>query len=114
MKDQSKNNTFLLGIPFSGVEDVVKGNTIIATREDEAMGIGVGAWLCGMDVCVFMQNSGLGHCVDIMTSLMIPCGIEFDILISNRKSPEHHALMGKITMDLIDLIGYEKNKVRYC
>ncbi|MCK4817160.1 hypothetical protein KA005_15425, partial [bacterium] len=80
---------------------------IPCTREDEAMALAVGAYLAGKKPLVFLQNSGLGNIVDIITSLLKPYGIKIDLLISVRNKPEHHALMGKITRKLLKLLEYE-------
>ncbi|HCJ66854.1 MAG TPA: hypothetical protein DHV62_05880, partial [Elusimicrobia bacterium] len=61
------------------------------TREDEAMALAVGAHLVGKKPLVFLQNSGLGNIVDIITSLLKPYGIKVDLLISVRNKPEQHA-----------------------
>ena len=100
-------NDVFIGVPFSGVEKLMPRIDIIGTREDECIAIAVGAWLAGKTPLVFMQNSGLGNCVDIITSLLKPYGINIDLIIENRTSPEHHALMGKITEDLMRLMEYE-------
>ncbi len=96
-----------IGVPFTGCEQHIKGDCIIATSENEAVAIAVGAWLAGNNPVVFMQNSGLGNCVDIITSLLKPYGINIDLLIQNRHEPEHHALMGEITPDLLRLMRYD-------
>ena len=106
------NNNFYVGVPFSGCEAYINKNHLIATREDEAVAIAAGAWLAGKKPCVFMQNSGLGNCLDVLTSLIKPYRINIDLLVDERKTPEHHALMGKITRRLLEMIGHEK--VRYC
>ncbi len=94
-------------VPFSGVEEYLAPNYLVCTREDEAIGIAVGAWLMGKNPLVAMQNSGLGNCVDIITSLLKPYGIKINLLIDNRQEPEHHALMGAITIELMRLMKYE-------
>lgn len=101
-----------VGVPFTGCNDYISDDALIATREDEAIGIAAGAWLAGKKPLVFMQNSGLGNSVDIITSLLKPYGIEIDLLVNERDSPEHHAFMGKITRKLMELLEYDK--VRYC
>ncbi len=99
-------NDFYLGVPFSGCEKYGQ-NMLICSREDEAIAIAVGAWFMGKKPLVAMQNSGLGNCVDIITSLLKPYGIKVDLLIDNRQSPEHHAFMGAITIDLMRLLKYD-------
>jgi len=108
MKSQRKDYDFIAGVPCSRLAEFIEKNKcIIATREDEAMALAVGAYLVGKKPLVFMQNSGLGHIVDITTSLLKPYDIKIDLLISIRDSPEHHAFMGKITKDLLKLMEYE-------
>ena len=101
-----------VGVPYSGCNEHIPDDAIIATREDEAIGIAVGAWLAGGKPLVFMQNSGVGNCVDIITSLLKPYGIEIDLLIQQRTTPEHHAFMGKIIFDLMKVLEYET--IEYC
>ena len=98
--------TISVGVPFSGCEECYCDKNIIATREDEAVAIAAGAWLAGKNPIVYMQNSGLGNCIDVITSLLIPYEIDIEIKIQNRDSPEHHAFMGKITKDLVRLLEY--------
>ena len=99
-----KKYDFTFGIPCSFIDHV---SDVPCTREDEAMALAVGAYLGGKKALVFMQNSGLGNCVDIITSLLKPYGIHIDIVISHRFQPEQHAFMGKITNDLLKLLEYE-------
>lgn len=106
-------NDFFVGVPFSGCERYLPEKYLIASREDEAIGIAAGAWLAGKKPTVFMQNSGLGNSIDAITSLLKPYKIKVDLLVNERKEPEHHALMGKITRKLIELVEYE-NSTRYC
>ena len=94
----------ILGVPCS---DIKLQSDLPCTREDEAVGIAVGFYLSGKKPLVFMQNSGLGNCVDIITSLLKPYGIHIDMQIANRCKPEHHEFMGKITRDLLKLMEYE-------
>ena len=70
------------------------------------MSLAVGAYLVGKKPLVFLQNSGLGNVIDIITSLLKPYGIKIDLLISVRNKPEHHAFMGKITKKLLELLEY--------
>jgi len=104
---------FIVGVPFSGMDKHIDGEYHIATREDEAMAMAVGAYFAGKHPLVFMQNSGLGNCVDIITSLLKPYGIEIDLLISDRAEPKHHAFMHNNTKLLIWLLDYA-DKTRYC
>ena len=108
-----KKYDFVAGIPCSRLKDFIDKieNYIPCTREDEAMALAVGAYLVGKKPLVFLQNSGLGNMVDIITSLLNPYGIEIDLLISIRNKPEHHAFMGKVTKKLLKLLEYKKYKL---
>jgi len=108
-----KEHDFIVGVPCSKLKsftDTIK-DYIPCTREDEAMALAVGAYLVGKNPLVFLQNSGLGNLVDIITSLLKPYGITIDLLISVRNKPEHHAAMGKITKELLELLEYSDYKL---
>ncbi len=109
-----KKHDFIVGIPCSRLKKLTDKieNYIPCTREDEAMALAVGAYLAGKHPLVFMQNSGLGNIIDVVTSLMRPYGIkEIDLIISLRNKPEHHAFMGKITKKMLKLLKYRKYKL---
>lgn len=108
-----KKYDFIVGVPCSKLKDFIDKieNYIPCTREDEAMALAVGAYLVGKKPLVFLQNSGLGNVVDIITSLLKPYDIKIDLLISVRNKPEHHAFMGKITKKLLELLEYENHKL---
>lgn len=95
------------GVPFSGIEKEINDLGVIATREDEAIAMAVGAWLAGETPTVYMQDSGLGNSLDIITSLLIPYGIDIDLLIGRRTAPKHHECMGFNSNTLLAVIGYE-------
>lgn len=104
-----KDHDFVAGIPCSKLKDFTDGidEYIPCTKEDEAVALAAGAFLAGKKPLVFMQNSGLGNIVDIVTSLLKPYRIRVDLLISVRKEPEHHRFMGKITGELMRLLEYK-------
>lgn len=108
-----KKYDFIVGIPCSRLKtftDKIK-KYIPCTNEGEAMALAVGAFMAGRKPLVFLQNSGLGNIIDMITSLLKPYGIEIDLLISVRTKPEHHAFMGKITKKLLKLLKYKKYKL---
>jgi sulfopyruvate decarboxylase TPP-binding subunit len=111
-KEVQGNPNFFVGVPFSGCEKHIK-DALIATREDEAVAIATGAWLMGKKPLVYLQNSGLGNCIDAITSLVIPYGIRLDYLIDNRKEPEHHKFMGRLTEDLVKDLWID-DTTKYC
>jgi len=100
-------STVKFGVPGSLLKDHIKDADVPCTSESEAMALAVGAWFAGKTPVVYMQNSGLGDCVDIIASLYKPYGIPLpDLLLSRRCTPEHHRFMGDITMPLLKLLGY--------
>lgn len=111
IEKKMKKYDFIVGIPCSELKDFTDRieNYIPCSREDEAMALAIGAWFVGKNPLVFIQNSGLGNIVDIVTSLIRPyCIEEPELLISIRRNPFHHAFMGSITVELLELLGYEK------
>jgi phosphonopyruvate decarboxylase len=113
---QADGYNFFIGVPDSTLKEFV--NEIIdkkphiyipAAREDVAMSLAVGAFMAGKKPVVFLQNSGLGHLVNIITSLLKPYGIEIHLVISVRYKPFQHTLMGSITCGLLKLLKYDHN-----
>jgi phosphonopyruvate decarboxylase len=84
---------------------------ISAAREEDAIGIAVGAYLAGKRPIVLMQNSGLANCVNCLTSLLIPSKIPVLFLVSWRGCPKekdepmYHYVMGKTGIGLMKKIG---------
>lgn len=81
-----------------------------AASEGEAVAIAAGAWLAGRRSVVMCQNSGLGNAVNPLTSLNEPFRIPVLLVITWRGRPgkadePQHALMGRVTPDLLRLIG---------
>ncbi len=79
-----------------------------ASSEGEAVAIASGAWLGGRGGVVICQNSGLGNCVNPLTSLNAPFRIPLLLITTWRGQPGHpdepqHALMGQITQAMLDL-----------
>ncbi|MBU2534526.1 MAG: hypothetical protein KKB37_17440 [Alphaproteobacteria bacterium] len=96
---------FIVGVPYSGC----KFDSIVpCTREDEALAMAFGAYLCGKNPLVFMQNAGLGHCLDFITSILMPGDVEIPLVINNRTSPKHHEILGYHTENILELLGYRR------
>lgn len=96
------------GIPCSQLKDKIKDVKVYCTSESEAMALAVGVWLAGKKPIVYMQNSGLGGIVDIVSSLFKPYEIPLPkLVLSIRHSPKHHRFMGKITRKLLRLMSYD-------
>lgn len=108
---RAKGYDFIVGVPCSCFKQFIvdlQSDTamsyIAANREDTAVAVAVGAYFSGKKPLVFLQNSGLGHVVNIVSSLLIPYNIPIDFLISVRKEPFEHTHMYKITKDIVSLL----------
>ncbi|WP_419727980.1 phosphonopyruvate decarboxylase [Lichenicola sp.] len=81
-----------------------------AASEGEAVAIASGAWLGGRGGVVMCQNSGLGNCINPLTSLNVPFRIPLLLITTWRGQPgrpdePQHVLMGQITQSMLDLCG---------
>lgn len=108
-----------LGVPCSFLKPLI--NCAIASddkhylscsNEGEAIAIASGAYLAGRHPVVMMQNSGLGNCVNPLTSLNYVYRIPILMIVTLRGEPgkkdePQHELMGRITVDLLNLIGIQ-------
>ena len=103
---------FYTGLPCSILGKIInylsksKEFTYIpATREDEALGIAVGAYMGRKKPVVLMQNSGLGVSINALTSLVLLYKFPVLLIISWRghkgKDAPEHLLMGKYTLDFL-------------
>ena len=114
--------TFFTGVPDSllkpfqdkldsgddfGRDSSSKHKHIIATNEGQAIGMAVGAELAGAKSCVYLQNSGLGNCINPLTSLCIPFDIKPLLVIGHRHTLPQHKVMGETDEKMLKLIGYE-------
>ena len=95
---------------LSGIIDCLSQNRnflyVPATREDEALGIAVGAYMGGKKPAVLMQNSGLGNSIDALTSLVLLYEFPILLIISWRGYDENdfieHSLMGKYMQNFLE------------
>lgn len=74
-----------------------------APREDSAVGVATGAELAGRRSLVLMQNSGLGYCLNVLTSLNMIYGLPLPLVVSWRgREPEavEHDVIGARLPDL--------------
>ena len=107
---------FYTGVPCSYLTPLINGvassrslSYVGAASEGEAVAIAAGAWLAGQDTVVMCQNSGLGNAVNPLTSLNHPFRIPTLLICTwrgepGRKDEPQHALMGRITPDLLRTI----------
>ena len=112
-----KNNIQnFVGVPDSTlkyfIEQGLKKNKIlIATREEEAIGIAVGMTLSQSSSVVFMQNAGFANSISTITSLVQLYEIPLIFLIGWRgylknDAPEHEKI-GKIQPKLIEILALD-------
>jgi len=105
-----------IGVPDSTMkyfidEGLKKKKILIATREEEAIGIATGISLSGGKSLVFMQNAGFANSLGTITSLVQLYQIPMILLIGWRgflknDAPEHEKI-GKIQPELFKIIGLE-------
>jgi sulfopyruvate decarboxylase alpha subunit len=106
---------FVAGVPcsylktfFAGCAELPPGAYLAAVREDHAVAACAGAWLGGRRTLAAMQNSGLGYCLEVLTSLHLMYRIPLPMLVSDRGAPtdyEEHRILGQRTRQLLDLFG---------
>ncbi len=105
---------------FTGVADSTIGSLIEelsrdpvgylpATREDLAVGLASGAYLAGRWPVVLMQNSGVGCCLNALTSLNLIYKIPLLLIVGYRgyqgtDAPEH-LVMGAHCQALLEEVG---------
>ena len=111
---KQKGFNFFIGIPGSELQDLIKAvqmdkdNIYVpVNREDTAVAMAVGAYFAGKKPLVFLQNSGLGNIINILTSLLKLYEIPINFLIGVRKKPSEHVFMYKITKQLVNLLEVE-------
>ena len=105
---------FFAGVPCSYQTNLINyainnSSFIMSSNEGDAIASCSGAYYAGKNPIVLMQNSGLGNAVSPLTSLNGNYGIPLLGFISLRgekgeKDEPQHKLMGKITLDLLDLM----------
>lgn len=112
-----KNNIEnFVGVPDSTMKYFIdqgmkKKKILITTKEDEAIGIGVGMVLSKSLVLVFMQNAGFANSISTITSLIQLYQIPILFLIGWRgylksDAPEHKKI-GEIQPKLIKSLNLE-------
>jgi sulfopyruvate decarboxylase alpha subunit len=105
---------------FTGVADSTLGSLILdlskdspgyvpAPREDLAVGMASGAYLAGQWPCVLMQNSGIGYCLNGLTSLNLIYNIPLLLIVGWRgyegKDAPEHLVMGAHCKELLEEVG---------
>tara|TARA_B100001121_G_scaffold300650_1_gene310724 strand:+ start:858 stop:1976 length:1119 start_codon:yes stop_codon:yes gene_type:complete len=114
---------FFSGVPDSLLKDflilleskVKKNSHVIAANEGNAVGIAVGYHLATGNIpLVYMQNSGLGNCINPLTSLtnIESYSIPMILMIGWRGDPDEkdepqHLLPGKILIEQLKIMGID-------
>ena len=116
--NKKKINDFI-GVPDSTMkyfidEGLKKNKIIVATREEEAIGIAAGIVLSGNPSLVFMQNAGFANSISTIASLVQLYEIPLIFVIGwrgfkNTDAPEHIKI-GKIQPKLLSTLGL-KSKI---
>lgn len=109
-----EGHDFFTGVPDSGLKrfladvwELPPEQHVPATWEAEAVGIAAGAALAGRKPVVYLQNAGLGHAVNPLTSLCIPYGIEMTLVVGHRHTLPQHKVMGEVDEQMLELIGWD-------
>lgn len=78
-------------------------------REEEGVGILVGAYLGGMRGALFAQNSGLGNSANALASLAVPWQVPFLMFLGQRGELGEYNLsqvgMARVSRPLLDALG---------
>ena len=109
-----------IGVPDSTMKHFIsqglkKKRILVATREDEAIGIAVGMSLSKQNSLVFMQNAGFANSISTITSLVQLYEVPIIFLIGWRgylknDAPEHSKI-GKIQPKLLKAVGMDSKTV---
>jgi sulfopyruvate decarboxylase subunit alpha len=107
---------FFTGVPCSLVSGLIRELErspdvpyYAETREDAAVGLACGAMMAGKQPVVVMQNSGLGVCINALTSMSLMYRTPCLLLITWRgyqgKDAPEHLIMGEVSPRLLETIG---------
>jgi phosphonopyruvate decarboxylase len=113
---RSSGYDFFAGVPCSLLKGVIRRfdaepewGYVSATREDSAVGMAAGATMAGRRSAVFLQNSGLGVCMNALVSLNLIYDVPVLLVSSWRgeggKDAPEHLIMGDIMQRYYDLLG---------
>jgi len=104
---------FVAGVPcsyltrfFAGCAELPSNDFLPAVREDHALAACAGAWLGGRRAAAAMQNSGLGYCLEVLTSLHLMYRLPLPMLVSDRGADtdyEEHRILGSRVRRLLTL-----------
>ena len=113
-----KDVKFYTGVPDSVLKNFTnllsqKNSHILASNEGSAVSIGIGYYLANKKMpCIYMQNSGLANAINPLVSIAHKgvYSIPLLLIIGWRGSPgfkdePQHLIKGKITKNLLKLLG---------
>ncbi|NKQ58217.1 hypothetical protein HFP15_35735 [Amycolatopsis sp. K13G38] len=93
---------------LENLDDDQRAAYLPAPREEVAVAAAAGAYLAGRNPVVLMQNSGLGYCLNTLTSLLLIYRIPLVLIVSWRgHGPDavEHVVIGEAIERLLDDIG---------
>jgi phosphonopyruvate decarboxylase len=112
---KSRGFNFFTGVACSLlaslIEELSQGEPryLPAVREDLAVGLASGAFLSGRWPAVLMQNSGLGYCLNALTSLNLIYRIPLLLIVGFRgyqgKDAPEHEVMGRHGEHILKEVG---------
>lgn len=109
--------TFFTGVADSGFKRLIVEleaselgrRYVLATREDNAVALAVGAWLAGQRPLVFMESSGFGNILDALTSLAIVYEVPLVLFIAwagyQGRDVPHHNSIGEPLEGILSVLG---------
>jgi phosphonopyruvate decarboxylase len=105
----------LLGGLFAQLEDPASAarraglRYLPAPREDSAVGVASGAAVAGERAVVLLQNSGLGYCLNVLTSFNLIYRVPVLLIVSWRGHQDtdaiEHEVIGRQLVPLLELFG---------
>lgn len=111
---------FSCGVPCSMLKGLLEKinnhiSYVSVTREEEGVGVCVGAFMGGRKPVLLMQNSGLGNCINAMLSLVKLYDFPLLLLIAHRGGPEEKITaqipMGEATPKLLEEMGINFERI---
>ncbi len=109
---------FFTGLPCSYLKTFLDALTysnfphVKIVNESQAVGVAFGAWLANKKPVVYLQESGIGHILNPMATLLIPAGC-YDIMfiVTRRYEPYQHTILAKGAYKIFDSINWPLDKV---
>ncbi len=111
---------FSCGVPCSMLKDLLEKinkhiKYVSVTREEEGVGVCVGASLGGKKPVLLMQNSGLGNCANALLSLVKLYEFPLLLLVAHRGGPDEKITaqipMGQATPKLLEKMGIKFERI---